>query len=275
MPQMMPMVKLAVAAPSASPARPAERVWPGGRLAFTLVELLVIVAVIALLLAILAPSAQRVVRLAHAVTCASNLHQLGNAAHCYARDNHDYLPRDIWPDQTGHYIFAARFLPYLNATSLPAGNSDSDYSAVYEAIKTVHIYRCPAVRKPDYVLHYVVNGCDFARYQKGEGYQSSPTVQTTKLPVSLSETLYLTEFNPDYPGQTPTGFGVYDVWVPGHMPFNLLAVNASPRMIHAEDDRHGGNTTVAYFDGHAQGKALDPYDVPVSLLNPLDTTRDP
>lgn len=235
-----------------------------------------IVAIIALLLAILAPSMHGIVRLADSVICSSNVHQLGNAAYCYANDNNGYLPRDIWPNQVGHYLFAARFLPYVGGRSFaPQPDSDNDYNAIYHAIKEVHVYRCPAVDKPGYVLHYVVNGCDFARFLKGEGYQSSPAVQTTILSVPLSETLYLTEFNPNYPGQTPTGFGVYDVWVPGHMPFNGPAPNPTPRMIHADDNRHFGATTVAFFDGHAERRTLTPDQVPLSLLNPLDTSQEP
>jgi len=241
--------------------------------AFTLVELLVIVAVIALLLGVIAPSMERVTRIAHTVICSSNVHQLGTAAHCYADDNGGYLPRDVWPNQTGHYLFAARFLPYVGGRPLPAANSDNDYNAAYDALAAVDVFRCPGVDMPQYVLNYVVSGWDVARYQTGQGYQSSPAVPVSHLPFAPGEALYIAEFSPRY--QSPKSFGTYDVWVPGHMPFNGLVPNPNPRMIHAEDTRHFGDTTVAFFDGHAEKRRLDPYDVPVSLLNPLDTSYDP
>ena len=53
------------------------------RSAFTLVELLVVVSVIALLLAMLTPSLQRAREMAKSISCASNLHQQGNGMHLY------------------------------------------------------------------------------------------------------------------------------------------------------------------------------------------------
>ena len=49
------------------------------RRAFSLVELLVVIAVIALLLAILAPSAMSIVEHTRRSACANNHHQIGRA----------------------------------------------------------------------------------------------------------------------------------------------------------------------------------------------------
>jgi prepilin-type N-terminal cleavage/methylation domain-containing protein/prepilin-type processing-associated H-X9-DG protein len=56
------------------------------RRAFTLVELLVVVAIVATLLAILLPGLGQAQRNARRVKCASNLHQLGHAFHMYTND---------------------------------------------------------------------------------------------------------------------------------------------------------------------------------------------
>lgn len=58
---------------------------------FTLVELLVVVAVIALLLAILLPSLNKAKQQAQAVSCASQLRQIGTAFYAYASENQGYL----------------------------------------------------------------------------------------------------------------------------------------------------------------------------------------
>lgn len=58
---------------------------------FTLVELLVVVAIIALLLAILMPSMDNVRAVTRSVKCASNLKQWGLATHAYANDHNGYL----------------------------------------------------------------------------------------------------------------------------------------------------------------------------------------
>jgi len=67
----------------APPPRPTRR-------AFTLVELLVVVGIIALLVAILLPALGRARMEARATTCASNLRQIGNALVMYTGENHGF-----------------------------------------------------------------------------------------------------------------------------------------------------------------------------------------
>ena len=57
------------------------------RTGFTLIELLVVISIIALLMAILLPTLQRVKRQAKAVVCQSNLHQWGLCFEMYTDDN--------------------------------------------------------------------------------------------------------------------------------------------------------------------------------------------
>lgn len=62
---------------------------PRSALAFSLVELLVVIAVVTLLLGLLVPSLARARDSARLVLCQSNLHQLGLAWTMYAGDAHD------------------------------------------------------------------------------------------------------------------------------------------------------------------------------------------
>jgi len=78
--------------------------------AFSLVELLIVIGIIAILVAILVPSLIRARQNAQLITCASNLHQLALANLLYAGDNHTYCvlaSSDIFDDlddgEGGHW----------------------------------------------------------------------------------------------------------------------------------------------------------------------------
>jgi prepilin-type N-terminal cleavage/methylation domain-containing protein/prepilin-type processing-associated H-X9-DG protein len=64
---------------------------------FTLVELLVTIAIIAILAAILFPAVVKAKARGKGVTCLNNLRQFGQALQIYASDNDDYFP----PEGTG------------------------------------------------------------------------------------------------------------------------------------------------------------------------------
>jgi prepilin-type N-terminal cleavage/methylation domain-containing protein/prepilin-type processing-associated H-X9-DG protein len=80
----------------------------GSRPAFTLVELLVVVAIIAVLMAMFLATASAVRRQADAVVCASNLRQLASALILYRNDQGRFPPNQNSP--TGRYWYEAERL---------------------------------------------------------------------------------------------------------------------------------------------------------------------
>ena len=60
--------------------------------AFSLVELLTVISIIALLIAILMPSLRKAREQARSVACLANLSELGRGTAAYMNDHHDRLP---------------------------------------------------------------------------------------------------------------------------------------------------------------------------------------
>jgi prepilin-type N-terminal cleavage/methylation domain-containing protein/prepilin-type processing-associated H-X9-DG protein len=101
------------------------------RTAFTLVELLVVIGIIALLISILLPALANARRSGNTVKCLSNLRQLGVAVQMYAGDYKGAIPvcRQDPPSGGNPYYWLDMLAPYaskLAAATYNASSSDQD-----------------------------------------------------------------------------------------------------------------------------------------------------
>ncbi|MBI4581095.1 MAG: type II secretion system protein [Planctomycetes bacterium] len=127
------------------------------RLAFTLIEVLVVVAIIALLVAILLPSLSTARQKARVVTCATNLRTIGQAMYYYAQASKDETPGgyEINPsdgtirlDSKGRTLIAAdafEFLyPFVQKITAKKGEVIDSINSWSLHVPT---YSCPEDRK--------------------------------------------------------------------------------------------------------------------------------
>lgn len=95
------------------------------RRAFTLVELLVVIGIIALLISILLPALNKARESANRILCAANLRTLGQVSFLFANDHKGVLPTAWGYGQDGGLGFNGVSLPVLLNYN-PANEEDSD-----------------------------------------------------------------------------------------------------------------------------------------------------
>ena len=107
--------------------------------AFTLVELLVVIAIIAILAAMLLPVLAKAKQKAQRTQCLDNLHQIGLALQIYANDNQDHFPYPNWANSNPGWLYT----PVQNRPPVPdlAGYQSGQ---LWSSIQNMHVYWCPA-----------------------------------------------------------------------------------------------------------------------------------
>jgi prepilin-type N-terminal cleavage/methylation domain-containing protein/prepilin-type processing-associated H-X9-DG protein len=109
--------------------------------AFTLIELLIVIAVIALVLALLMPAMARARQQGRSVLCSSNLRQMLFAAAMYANENDEYFPMAIINEVTGNL----RRMRAWDFTTV-SGQSVVEPGLLWQGEMIEKIQQCPSFR---------------------------------------------------------------------------------------------------------------------------------
>jgi|GEM_PF-1342326 len=185
---------------------------------FTLVELLVVMAILAVIVALGYPALQRARLRATAATCVSNLKQLALAHRMYEQDNQGMPPpnnatKNNHPYSEGHDNVGIQLLRRYYRHPLPSGRYiwDGDHKFIREPMEL-----CPSVRFN----------------QLAEKLENGPHYQIW----SINDTVYTTYY--EEPSQRPLIWdGFTGVWQAASSQVPL---------------RHEGGIQCAFLDGHVE-----------------------
>jgi prepilin-type N-terminal cleavage/methylation domain-containing protein/prepilin-type processing-associated H-X9-DG protein len=178
--------------------------------AFTLVELLIVVGIIAVLIALLLPVLNKARNAANSIACQSNLRQLGIGVSLYIQDNNGLLPySDVAiPDATvtGKVFNGSRLVSWPEAIARYIGidpqsvyglGTDPYMNPVAGAGPIQGVLACPAIEMKRCYWNGAANGSDtpFSGWVPGgvSSYMANPMMMPLRRPGFLYKARHLSE----------------------------------------------------------------------------------
>ncbi|HTR43975.1 MAG TPA: prepilin-type N-terminal cleavage/methylation domain-containing protein [Pseudomonadales bacterium] len=237
------------------------------RSAFSLTELLVVIAVIAILAALLLAALTRGVGMARGIYCTNNLRQLGHATQMFVSDNHVY-PLEQNPDYDkgsypNHYDFWDLALDH------ELGYDHNSHEASYSS---KGIWKCPAaVEPPNWFPNtlnkgpvkivyssYGYNSCGMAAVANtnsfGLGFQYRGERQSSSAPpvmqTEVADPSGMMAIGDGFSGHDDIILdGLLRLWRTYDLPGGVKDDSSSAA-------RHHGNANVVFCDGHVESPTL-------------------
>ncbi len=229
------------------------------RSAFTLIELLMVIAIISLLISILLPALSGAREGGRTVVCLSNHRQIAHAMGAYMNEFDEWQPRETGGIGAigGYNPWPLAFRPLLDPNIYWDGLGDNNrpQNNVRDHFEDAPYYKCPAYPSPQWhQIHYANNGIGFTETNgrlRYAGYKPLTKFQAIPQP---SETIYLSAFGDEEYGDSyrllyrprATNYGIailYDIRDPSNF--------STVRGHRLSWDRHPGGSNTMYMDGHA------------------------
>lgn len=141
---------------------------------FTLVEVLVVVAIVALLLAILLPSLSRARQVTRGAVCLSNLRQFSLAAHAYAHGHQGRYPIAYYSVFQPTSVFISYAWDFTTIKDWSAGLTVVKAGLLWQGGKTIEqVHQCPCYQGSDNWADIAHTGYNYNTSYIGTCYRSS------------------------------------------------------------------------------------------------------
>ena len=221
---------------------------------FTLIELLVVIGIIAILMALLMPSAQVILDRARETICASNQKQIALACVSYAGDHDGQLPNNKeWVQYSG----------YNNAWTSADGVTNG---TVFPYVKDLKLYMCPTFYRivrsaqPGAVRAYTMNFRVDLKTASDGGINNVMTVGGVRRPggcvlIDEEDPPYAPWFPSTYNGVKMANVSINDgrtCWANGTEYWDKATTRDSPATYHRDQA-----CKAAFFDGHSETFTMD------------------
>lgn len=215
---------------------------PQARTAFTLIELLIVIAIICVLVAILLPAVKQAREAARTTQCLANLHALGVAWISYAADNGG----DLVDGDTGAGSWVS------------SGNGTAQYTAgdLFPYVPSPAVYNCPDASNESNTRSYSINETFAA---DAPGWQTVQYRNLRQIPNPALTYVFIEEFDPR--GYNAGGFviprtGSSWVDIPAHRHGGNLG---------GTWDSAGNSCCISFADAHCEcWKFVDPRTIAIN-----------
>jgi prepilin-type processing-associated H-X9-DG protein/prepilin-type N-terminal cleavage/methylation domain-containing protein len=212
------------------------------RPAFTLVELLVVIALIALLMSILLPTISVAHQQAQSVQCLSNLRQMAIAAAAYANVYDGYYPISYYGSFQSP-VSTSYSWDFTTQTNINTGVQTVVPGLLWMGSTNMQVQQCPAYDGRSDSLSDPYTGYNYNTSYIGHGqFESIPS------PIKMASVLYPTRCALFGDGQYYSGA---DKYMRAPLP-NPGDANFTSRSAGTQGFRHRGGTNVVFCDGHAE-----------------------
>jgi prepilin-type N-terminal cleavage/methylation domain-containing protein/prepilin-type processing-associated H-X9-DG protein len=193
-----------------------RRTSPSRRVGFTLIEMLVVIAIIAVLMALLLPAVQKARESAARMQCANNLKQMGIALHLYL-DQHKAFPSG---GEGTDYAAAPPATVFYGPTTGAAAAATTAYPAGYTPQASIFTLLLPFIEQQD-VFDMIGSASNLNLWYNDQGPASAPPFVTVGPPAVYTQyalaahnavPTYLCPSNPLRPasGLDSQGYGYTD-----------------------------------------------------------------